>query len=364
VQVSLDVEALSVIEPETSILDASLLDASVVLASLVLVSVLDASVLDTSVLDCVVELEDLSSSSSSSSSSFVWGEHSPGAQGSLNSGKSGHLKRTFVVVTMFQMTTAPPQLGHQMTGTTVESSSSLLVVIQVLAVMSFEVSTFVITPVGKVVMVEVIPVADGSLLLDEDVGFGISVSAGNGREVVLPSTRRIPDDARETDIVPLVNPDPPGSRVTDPKTIPDALPDAVMLGASTRSSPVGEAVPSSVDEVRLADVEASPSPVVGEALLASVDVVGSADAEAPWPPVVGEGVSASADEVRSASVDVASSLSETSVAPGAVIVARVFEDGLLDEESELRGKELSLLVVWFPGEICVLSVAIDEKSSW
>jgi hypothetical protein len=33
--------------------------------------------------------------------------------------------------------------------------------------------------------------------------------------------------------------------------------------------------------VRLADVEASPSPVVGEALLASVDVVGSADAEAP-----------------------------------------------------------------------------------
>jgi hypothetical protein len=78
---------------------------------------------------------------------------------------------------------------------------------------------------------------------------------------------------------------------------------------------------------------------------------------------VGEGVSASADEVRSASVDVASSLSETSVAPGAVIVARVFEDGLLDEESELRGKELSLLVVWFPGEICVLSVAIDEKSS-
>jgi hypothetical protein len=78
---------------------------------------------------------------------------------------------------------------------------------------------------------------------------------------------------------------------------------------------------------------------------------------------VGEGVSASADEVRSASVDVASSLSETSVVPGAVIVARVFEDGLLDEESELCGVELSLLEVWFPGESCVLSVAIDEKSS-
>ena len=59
VQVSLDVEALSLIESEASILDASLLETSVVLASVVLASVLNASVLD-----CVVELEDLWSSSS------------------------------------------------------------------------------------------------------------------------------------------------------------------------------------------------------------------------------------------------------------------------------------------------------------
>lgn len=103
VQVSLDVEALSVIESEASILDVSLLNALVVLASVVLASVLDASVLDR-----VVELEDLSSSSS-----FVQGEQSPGAQGNLNSGKSGHLKKTFVVVLMFQMTTLSPQLGER-----------------------------------------------------------------------------------------------------------------------------------------------------------------------------------------------------------------------------------------------------------
>jgi len=349
VQVPLDVEALSVMESEVSILDASLLDTSVVLAS----------VLDARVLDCVVELEGLSSSSSSSL--FVSGEQSPGAQGNLNSGKSGHLKRTFVVVTMFQTTTAPPQLGHQMTGTTVESSSSLLVVIQVLAVMSFEVSALVITPVGIAVIVEVIPVADGSLLLDEDVGFGTSVPAGNGREVVLPSTRRTPDEARETDIVPLVNPEPPGSRVTDPKTIPDALPDAVMLGASIRSSLVDEAIPPPVDDVRSVDVEALPSSIMNEALPASADVVGSVDAEAPSPPIVGEGVSTSADEVRSVSVNLASSLSETSVVPGAVINARVSEEGISDEEPEICREGLSLLVVWFPGEGCDLSVAIDVK---
>jgi len=252
-----------------------------------------------------------------------------------------------------------------MTGTTVELSSSLLVVIQVLIEMSFEVITLVLTPVGMAVMVEVIPVADGSVLLDDDVGLGTSVSAGTGREVVLPSTRRIPDEASETDIVPLVNPDPPGSRVTDPKTIPDALPDAVMLGASTISSPVGEAVLSSVDEVRSADSEASASLVVGEALPVSADVVGCADAEEPSSPVVGEGISESTDEVRSASAEVACSLSETSVVPGAVIVARAFEEDLLDEEPELCGEELSLLVVWFPGEVRVLSVAVatDEKLS-
>jgi len=44
---------------------------------------------------------------------------------------------------------------------------------------------------GIAVMVEVIPAPDTSLLLDEDVGSGTSVSAGNSREVVLPSTRRI-----------------------------------------------------------------------------------------------------------------------------------------------------------------------------
>ena len=54
-----------------------------------------------------------------------------------------------------------------------------------------EVSTFVVTPMGIAVMVEVIPAPDTSLLLDEDVGSGTSVSAGNSREVVLPSTRRI-----------------------------------------------------------------------------------------------------------------------------------------------------------------------------
>jgi hypothetical protein len=151
--------------------------------------------------------------------------------------------------------------------------------------------------------------------------------------------------------------------VTDPETIPDALPGAAMLGASTGSSPAGEAVPSSVDEVRFADAEASPPPVVGEALLALGGEVGSADAAAPSPPEVGEGASASTDEVSSASVNVASSLSETSVAPGASAVARVFKEGLLDEEPELCGEELLLLVVWLPGESCVLSVAIDEESS-
>ena len=255
-------------EAETSVLEASVLDASVLLAS---------------VLDFVVELEDLSSSSSSSSpstssssslSSFVSGEQSPGAQGNLNSGKSGHLKRTLVVVTMFQITTAPPHPGHQMTGTMVELSSSLLVVIHVLVEMSFEVIRLVITPAGIVVIVDVMPVANDSLLLDEGFGLGTSVSVGNGREVVLPSTRSIPDEARETDKVPLVNPDPPGSRVIDPRTMPDALPDAVMLGASTRpSSSVGEAMSSSEDEVGSVDVDASPSPVVREAVSVSADEV-------------------------------------------------------------------------------------------
>ena len=41
--------------------------------------------------------------------------------------------------------------------------------------MSFEVITLVLTPVGMAVMVEVIPVADGSVLLDDDVGLGTSV---------------------------------------------------------------------------------------------------------------------------------------------------------------------------------------------
>jgi len=65
------------------------------------------------------------------------------------------------------------------------------VVIQVFVEMSFELSIFVVTPTGIAVIVEVIPVPDASLRLDEDVGFGTSFSAGNSREVVLPSTRRI-----------------------------------------------------------------------------------------------------------------------------------------------------------------------------
>lgn len=217
------------IEAETSVLVASVLDASA----------LDASVLEVLALDLAVELGDFSSSWSSSFSTFVSGGQPPGAQGNLNSGKSGHLKRILVVVTMFQTTTAPPQPGHQMTGTTVELSSSLLVVIQVFVEISFEVIRFVVTPVGIFVMVDVMLDALDSLLLVESVGLDTNVSVSgsvrdDGREVVLPSTCSIPEVARETDIVPLVNSDPPGLSVTEPRIIPDALPDAVMLGASVR----------------------------------------------------------------------------------------------------------------------------------
>ena len=79
-------------------------------------------------------------------------------QGSSNFGRPGKTavqsKTTPAAAGTLQTTTAPPQAGHQMTGTTV-GLSSLVVVIQVLAVMSLDVISSVDTPVGTVVMVEV-----------------------------------------------------------------------------------------------------------------------------------------------------------------------------------------------------------------
>lgn len=79
-------------------------------------------------------------------------------QGKSNFGNLGKTeaqsKRTEGTGGKFQMTMAPPHSEHQMTGTTVELSS-LVVVIQVFVVSPLEVMSSVDTPVGTVVMVEV-----------------------------------------------------------------------------------------------------------------------------------------------------------------------------------------------------------------
>lgn len=128
----------------------------------------------------------------------------------------------------FQITTAPPHPGHQITGTIVELSS-LVVVIHVFVVIPLDVISSVDTPVGTVVIVEVTAGVPDAVL--EDVEVMDSSVVGIGKVVVLPSMFKIPDEPKDTDREPLVNAEPPGVIVVGPMMIPDPLPDAIMLGA-------------------------------------------------------------------------------------------------------------------------------------
>ena len=109
--------------------------------------------------------------------------------GSSNLGRVGNTavqsKTTPATAGTLQTTTAPPQAGHQITGTTV-GLSSFVVVIQVLAVISLDVISSVDTPVGAVVMVEVRTGSANSLLDVVDSESVIDVAMGAG--VALPST--------------------------------------------------------------------------------------------------------------------------------------------------------------------------------
>lgn len=153
-------------------------------------------------------------------------------QGRSNFGNLGNTdvqsNRTEGTGGKFQITTAPPQSEHQMTGTMVVLSS-LVVVIQVFVVIPLDVMSSVDTPVGTVVIVDVISGVSEAVLVEVDVA---EVGAfAPSRDVVLPSMFRIPEEANEMETVPLVKADPPGVNVKDPRTIPEPLPDAIMLGA-------------------------------------------------------------------------------------------------------------------------------------
>lgn len=86
-------------------------------------------------------------------------------QGNSNLGNFGRSNNVPDTLGKFHTTMAPPQLGHQMTGTVV-LSPSLLVVIQVFVVRPLDVTSSVETPVGIVVMVEV---------AESKIGFAVSL---------------------------------------------------------------------------------------------------------------------------------------------------------------------------------------------
>lgn len=206
-------------------------DAAVVLAEQesVLESVVELDVSVSAVLDgfsALVVGSFSSSSSSSSSSSCVFGEQLK-RHGKLNLGTLGKSIRTFPVGLRSQITTPPPQPGHQITGTVV-LSPSLVVVIHVLVSSSADVMISVDTPGGIVVIVEDI---DVSL-----VGLVDVVVRATGREVVLPSILRIPEEASDTDIVPVVSPEPPGTSVVVPMITSDPFMDALMSGERPRAT--------------------------------------------------------------------------------------------------------------------------------
>lgn len=159
----------------------------------------------------------LSSSSSSPSSSLddclsslsswlvggLWqGLKGKGMHGKLNSGKCnvGHLKRTPVTLGKPQIMTAPPHSGHQTTGT-VELSASLLVSIQVFVVSLPDVMSCVETPVGIVVIVEVMEISKAVSFVMVPVEVGADeeclVMAGVGDASSMPEpgskdSRRVP----------------------------------------------------------------------------------------------------------------------------------------------------------------------------
>lgn len=155
-------------------------------------------------------------------------------QGSSKDGIPGKLKRTsgggFGQLPITTAAPAAPQSGHQITGAIVVlSSSSLVLVVHVLEVIS--VTSSVETPVGILVIVEVIGATE--LVGVQLVGWPKLAE----RETVEVSILRIPDDPKDTTFVPLVRPEPPGTRVLVPITMSDPFTDAVTLGARVISAP-------------------------------------------------------------------------------------------------------------------------------
>ncbi|KAK4507121.1 hypothetical protein PRZ48_000855 [Zasmidium cellare] len=118
--------------------------------------------------------------------------------------------------------------------------SSLVVVIQVFVVIPLDVMSSVETPVGTVVIVDVIAGVSEAVLVEVDVAEVDTIAPG--RDVVLPSIFRMPEEAKDIETEPLVKADPPGVRVKDPMMIPEPLPDAMMLGASVMPVLVVEVV--------------------------------------------------------------------------------------------------------------------------
>lgn len=179
-------------------------------------------------------------------------------QGNSNVGRLGQLNLTLGGGGKFHTTIpapAAPQAGHHITGTIVElSDPDLLVEIHVFVVMS--VLDSMETPVGKVVMVEVTVIETFELSMELDVESDSFVDVGN-KDVVLSSILRTPDDAKDTDTVPLVK-ESPGFSVIEPMTTPEPFSDTVRLGARVNcaSRELGDAESVSLRGPGVADISA------------------------------------------------------------------------------------------------------------